>query len=181
MKVKYRVRVVFSLIGALLFMLSAAYVVAITDLQTPATGSGQAGANDNGRKPRFVSNSIMVKLTPQARASLKASGEEVNPAATGLPALDAIDRDHGVQRFTSVTNSGPHRDPTAAIHRWFKLTLPGNGQRLTLIESSNDDALNLSVSGAEPLGRLVGRLKRESSIESVALDYVVQAMFVPND
>ena len=118
-------------------MLSAAYVVAITDLQMPATVSSQAGANDDGRRPRFLSNGIMVKLTPQARASLRTSGEDVNPAATGLVVLDAIDRDHGVQRFTAVTDSVPHRDPTAGIHRWFKLTLPGNAQRLTLIEPTN--------------------------------------------
>jgi hypothetical protein len=78
-------------------MLSAAYVVAITDLQMPATVSSQAGANDDGRRPRFLSNGIMVKLTPQARASLRTSGEDVNPAATGLSVLDAIDRDHGVK------------------------------------------------------------------------------------
>jgi thermitase len=180
MRIQSPSRAVFWSIVASLLVLSVPYVVAITELQSP-TESSQAVVNDTGRKPRFVSNSIMVKLTPEARASLKVSGDEVNPAATGLPALDAVDRDHGVQRFTSVTSSGPHRDPTAPIHRWFKLTLPGNAQRLTLIEQTNDDVSNLAFSGAELLGRFVARLKRESSIESVALDYVVQAMFVPND
>src|SRR5262245_8763192 len=71
------------LIVAALFALSARYVVAITDLQSPAIGSSQAVGNDDGKKPRFESNSIMVKLTPEARASLKLSGEEVNPSATG--------------------------------------------------------------------------------------------------
>src|SRR5262245_1282673 len=181
LKIKSPGHVVFGLIVESLLMLSSAYVVSIPDLQSPASVSGQAVANDNGRRPRFRSNSIMVKLTPEARASLKVSGEEVNPAATGLPSLDAVDRDHGVQRFTSVTSSGPHRNPTAAIHRWFKLTLPGNAQRLTLIESTNDDVVNLTLSGAELLGRLVARLKREPSVESVDLDYVVETMFVPND
>jgi thermitase len=54
-------------------------------------------------------------------------------------------------------------------------------QRVTLVEPTNDDALNLIYSGAEPLGRLMARLKQEPSIESVALDYVVQSLFVPND
>src|SRR5262249_2553838 len=174
-------RFIFLSIGASLFFLSTAYVAAVTAPQSSSAEPGQAGINNQGHKPSFSSNSIMVKLTPQARASLKVIGEDVNPVATGLPALDAIGRAHNVEKFTSITTSGPHRDITAPIHRWFKLTLPGNGQRLTLIEQTNDDALNLAFSGAEPLGRLMGRLKREPNIESVALDYVVETMFVPDD
>src|SRR5438093_2685928 len=181
MKLRSSIHVFSLLIGASLFFLSTTSVAAITELQSSPAGPGQAGVNNQGRKPGFISNSILVKLTPQARASLKITGEDVNPTATGLPALDAIGRDHGVEKFTSITASGSHRDTTASIHRWFKLTLPGNGQRLTLVEPTNDDALNLAFSGAEPLGRLVGRLKREPDIESVALDYVMEAMFVPND
>jgi thermitase len=41
--------------------------------------------------------------------------------------------------------------------------------------------LNLVYSGAEPLGRLTARLKQDSSVESLALDYVVHTMFIPND
>ncbi len=181
MKLRSSTRVFSLLIGASLFFLSTTSVAAITELQSSPAGPGQAGVNNQGRKPGFISNSILVKLTPQARASLKITGEDVNPTATGLPALDAIGRDHGVEKFTSITTSDPHRDATASIHRWFKLTLPGNGQRLTLVEPTNDDALNLAFSGAEPLGRLMGRLKREPNIESVALDYVMEAMFVPDD
>src|SRR5438093_2359374 len=181
MKLRSWKRVVSLLIGASLFVLSTTSVVAITELQLSPAGPGQAGFNNQGRKPGFMSNSILIRLTPQARASLKVTGEDVNPTATGVPALDAIGRDHGVEKFTSITTSGPHRDITAAIHRWFKLTLPGNAQRLTLVEPTNDDALNLAFSGAEPLGRLMARLKREPNIESVALDYVMEAMFVPND
>ena len=69
----------------------------------------------------------------------------------------------------------------AAINSWHKLTLAGSEQRLTLIEQSNDDVLNVIYSGAEPLGRLMTSLKQDPSVESVALDYVAQAMFVPND
>src|SRR5213594_2273847 len=181
MKLRSWKRVVSLLIGASLFVLSTTSVVAITELQLSPAGPGQAGFNNQGRKPGFMSNSILIRLTPQARASLKVTGEDVNPTATGVPALDAIGRDHGVEKFTSITTSDPHRDITAAIHRWFKLTLPGNAQRLTLVEPTNDDALNLAFSGAEPLGRLMARLKREPNIESVALDYVMEAMFVPND
>src|SRR5207247_3588633 len=134
-------------------------VAAITELQSSPAGPGQAGVNNQGRKPGFISNSILVKLTPQARASLKITGEDVNPTATGLPALDAIGRDHGVEKFTSITASDPHRDITAAIHPWSKLTLPGNAQRLTLVEPTNEDALNLAFSGAAPLGGLMARLE----------------------
>src|SRR2546427_212327 len=172
-----------SFITLFLFFLSAPYAVAITDLGTSPRGSRtDASAVDNHeQKPRFVSNAILVKLTPQARANLKVTGEEVNPAATGHPSLDLICRDHGVKSFRSVVTAGAHRDPAAAIHAWYRLTLPGPEQWVSLVEATNDDALNLSYSGAEPLGRLMTRLKQEPSVESVALDYVVQAMFVPND
>jgi subtilase family protein len=169
------------LIGASLFFVSTAYVMAIANVQSSSAGPGQAGVNGQGRKSSFMSNSVLVKLTPQARASLKVTGDDVNPVATGLPALDAVGRDHHVEKFTSITAAGTHREPTAAIHRWFKLTLPGNGERLTLINQTNDDATNLAVSGAEPLGRLMARLKREPDVESVVVDYVMETMFVPND
>ena len=166
MKNKSLPGIAFSLIAAALFCLSTPYAVAITDL---------------GQKPRFVSNTILVKLTPQARANLRVTGEDVNPAATGHPSLDAICREHEVKSFRSIMTAGSHRDPAAAINAWYKLALPGLEQLVDLIEPTNDDALNLAYSGAEPLGRLLARLKQEPSVESVALDYVVEAMFVPND
>ena len=173
----------FSLIAVSLFCLSTPYAVAITDLGTLPGGPGAevSPVNNHGQKPRFVSNTILVKLTPQARASLKVTGEDVDPAATGHPSLDVICRDHGIKSFRSIVTAGAHRDPAAAINAWYKLTLPGLEQRVSLVEPTNDDVLNLAYSGAEPLGRLLARLKQEPSVESVTLDYVVQAMFVPND
>ena len=67
MKIKSAGRVGFLFIVASLFMVSAVDVVAITALQLPATESSQARADD-GKKPRFVSNSIMVKLTRRPAA-----------------------------------------------------------------------------------------------------------------
>src|SRR5882724_4714384 len=176
-------RVVFLVIAVSLFLLSTAYALTITDLRSlPGESDSEGiGINDRGQKPSFISNALLVKLTPQARASLRVTGEDVNPAATGLPSLDVICREHDVKSFRSIMTAGAHRDPAAAINSWHKLTLAGPEQRLTLIEQSNDDALNLAYSGAEPLGRLMARLKQEPSVESVALDYVMQAMFVPND
>jgi thermitase len=162
--------------------LSATFALAVTDLGTLPSGSGpQAGdTDDHWQRLRFISNTLLVKLKPQARANLKVTGEDVDPAATGLPSLDVICRDHGVKGFRTVT-SGAHRDAGAAINAWYKLTLAGIQQQVTLIEQSNDDTLNLAYSGAEPLGRLMARLKEDPNVESVTLDYVVQAMFVPND
>src|SRR5436309_594952 len=165
MKTKYVRNVVFVMTVSLL-LLSAEYAFAITDL---------------GQTPRFVSNTILVKLTPQARANLKVTGEDVNPAATGNPALDVVCREHDVKTFRTIMTAGTHRDQAAAINAWCKLALPGLEQQVDLVEPTNDDALNLAYSGAEPLGRLMARLKQEPSVESVALDYVMEAMFVPND
>src|SRR6266487_113608 len=160
---------VFSLIAVSLYFLSTPCTIATIDLGTLE------------QKPRFVANTLLVKFTPQARANLKVTGEDVNPAATGLPPLDVICREHEVKSLRSIVNAGAHRNPAAAIHSWHKLTLAGAEQRLTLIEQSNDDSLNVAFSGAEPLGRLMARLQQEPSVEAVALDYVVEAMFVPND
>src|SRR5206468_4974557 len=153
--------------------LSTASAVVLTSLGTQDI--------NNRERPSFISNTMLVKLTAQARANLKVTGEDVNPAGTGLPSLDVICRDFGVRGFRSIMTAGAHRDQTAAINSWYKLTIPGAEQRLTVVEQGNDDALNLAYSGAEPLGRLMARLKQESSVESMALDYVVNAQFVPND
>jgi thermitase len=148
----------------------------------PSASAGKVtDIDNNAQKPSFVSNGLLVKLTPQARASLKIKGADVDPAATGIPSLDVISGEHGVRSFRSVVNVGSHRDPNAGINSWHKLTLAGPEQRLSLIEQSNDDELNLVYSGAAPLGRLMARLKQDPSVEAVSLDYVVQAMFVPND
>src|SRR5438034_5324641 len=162
------------------FVLSTVSAFAIIDLGPSPGGSG-ADTNNPGQKPKFISNTALVKLTARARANLRVAGGEVNPAATGLPSLDVICRDHGVQRFSSVMGTGAHRDPAAAINSWYKLTLPGSEQQLTLLEPTPDEQLNLAYSGAEFLGPLMTRLKQEPNVESVTLDYVVQAQLVPND
>src|ERR1041384_33991 len=112
MKTKHVRNVVF-VTSVSLLLLSAEHAFAITDL---------------GQTPRVLSNAILVKLTPQARANLKVTGENVNPAATGVPSLDVICRDHGVAGFRSIVNATAHRNPRAAINAWFKLTLPGPDQ-----------------------------------------------------
>ena len=175
--------VVFLSIAVTLFFLTAVYAVGIPELRTQSGGSGAAAIdfNDPEQKPSFISNAVLVKLTPQARASLRVTGEDVSPAATGVPSLDVICREHQVKSFRSIVTAGVHKDPSAPINSWQKLTLAQPEQRITLVEQSNDDVLNVAYSGAEPLGRLMARLKQEPSVESVVLDYVVQAMFVPND
>ena len=51
--------------------------------------------------------------------------------------IGVICRDSGVNRFRALVSSGAHRDAAAAINSWFKLTLPGDEQRLTLVEQGN--------------------------------------------
>ena len=176
---KFVTSVVFGVIAIFLTV----YALAMTDVRTSPGGAGSqdVSINDRGDKVSFISNTILVKLKAQARAKLKVVGEDVNPSATGLASLDVICRDFGVKGFRSIVASGVHRDPAAAINSWHKITLPGVEQRITLIEQTNDDALNVVYSGAEPLGRLMARLKQDSSVESLALDYVVHTMFIPND
>ena len=172
--------------GAISFILAGLSILVgllgTITLANPPSGKGDPGSRGaEGKGNVIFSNTILVKLTAQARAKLKVVGEDVNPSATGLASLDVICRDFGVNEFRSIVASGVHRDPTAAIHSWYKITLAGVEQRITLIEQTNDDALNLVYSGAEPLGRLMARLKQDSSVESVALESVVQALFIPNN
>src|SRR6266487_1093508 len=147
MRGESRKSVVFFVIAISLFLLSTVYALAITDLRTLTGGSDISQAvvvNNHGQKSSFISNTILVKLTAQAHANLKVAGENVDPAATGLPSLDVICRDLGVKGFRSIMTSGAHRDPGAGITAWYKLTLPSLEQRVTLVEATNDDALNLA-------------------------------------
>ena len=176
--------IVFLSIAVAFFFLLTVYAAATSELRTQQVGSSSqaTGVINPEQRPSFISNAILVKLTPQGRANLKATGENVNPAATGIPSLDAICRDVGVQMFRSIIESdASHRDSVASVNSWHRLTLGGPEQRLTLIEQGNDDVLNVAFSGAEPLSRLMARLKQEPSVETVDLDFVMQGTFVPND
>src|SRR5439155_26008039 len=136
MKNKWLRKVVFSFLAVPLFLLSTARTLAIIDLGILPDPALQAvGINDRG--PSFISTALLVKFTPQARANLKVTDEDVNPKATGVPSLDVICREHGVNSFRSIVNAGEHRNAAAAINSWHKLTLAGLEQRLTLVEVSN--------------------------------------------
>jgi thermitase len=183
MRVRALRTVAFLVIAVSLFLLSSGDAFTTTDVWTLSSGAAVQAVdrNNNGQKKRFVANSLLVKLTPQARANLKLKDGEPDPTATGLPSLDDVFRKHGVKSFHAITNGNAHRDPNAAVHLWHKLTLAGTEKRLDLMETTNDDVLNVTYSGAEPLARLIARLKQEDSVEALSLDYVMEAMFVPND
>src|SRR5262245_53149623 len=182
MKAKSLRRTLLSFLAAPLLHLSSVSTPAATDSGILPVADLQAvGVDDQRQRPSFLSNTLLVKFTSQARAKLKIIGEEVSPAATGLPSLNVVCREHGVKRLRSIVSPAANRSPIAAIDSWFKLTLSGSEQRVILVEQTNDDARNLELSGAEPLGRLMRRLKQEPGVEEVAIDPVVQAMFVPND
>src|SRR2546425_137721 len=126
MKTKSPANLLFVLAAVTLFFLSTAEVVAIIDLSVAPGGPAiqAAGLVNQEHKPKFISNVLLVKLTAQARGTLKVAGEEVNPAGTGLPTVDLICRGLGVNTFRSIMPSGAHRNPGAAINSWYKLTLP---------------------------------------------------------
>jgi thermitase len=179
MKTPSLTKVLLSLFAAALLLFPAVWTPATPDVRK----SPNPAVDLNGlqREALFVSNALLVKLVPEARAALRPRGEDVDPASTGRPSLDLVFREHGVATFRSLTGAGAHKDPQGAIHSWFKLTLPGAGQRLTLVKQGDDEAENLAISGAVSLGRLMARLEREPDVESVVPDYVMEAAFVPND
>src|SRR6266478_3455540 len=106
---KFVTSVVFGVIAIFLTV----YALAMTDVRTNPGGAGSqdVSSSDRGEKVSFISNTILVKLTAQARGKLKVVGEDVNPSATGLASLDVICRDFGVKEFRTITTSGVHRDP----------------------------------------------------------------------
>src|SRR5262245_5440580 len=131
-------RVLFLAMTGSLILLSTAYPFARTQLPNLRGEfvSEPVVINNQEQEPRFISNSLLVKLTRQARANLKVVGEDVNPANTGLPSLDVISREHGVKSFRSIVTAGAHRDTSASINSWHKLTLAGPEQQRTLIQQS---------------------------------------------
>src|SRR5712691_7168596 len=88
--------------GAILFILAG--FLGMMALANPPSGKGDPGSGGGEGKGKVIfSNTILVKLTGQARAKLKVVGEDVNPSATGLASLDVICRDFGVKEFRSIT------------------------------------------------------------------------------
>jgi thermitase len=140
-----------------------------------------SSTDHNAQKSSFLSNTMLVKFTAEARSKLKAVNGNVNPAGTGIPSVDLISRDFGITTFQSIVRPGTHRDPTAEINSWYKVTLPGIARKLTFLQQSTNDELNLIYAGALPLSRLLARLKKEPAVDSVSLDYIVHTQFVPND
>lgn len=130
MRLKSSGTVVLLRVAVSLFFLSTVYALAIPELRSQPRGSPAEaiGITDPGQKPSFISNAILVKLTPQARAHLRVTRGDVNPAATGIPSLDVICREHGVNSFRSIVTAGVHRDPAAAIDSWHKLILAGRNR-----------------------------------------------------
>jgi hypothetical protein len=73
---------VFFILAGLLGMIASA---------NPPSGKGNPGSGGGQGKGKMIfSNTILMKLTAQARANLKVVGEDVNPSATGLASLDVI-------------------------------------------------------------------------------------------
>src|SRR5919198_4079726 len=136
-------------LGALLIII-AGLLGGFALANPPSTKGDPESGRAHDKAKAVFSNTILVKLKPGARLKLKVVGEEVNPSATGLASVDAICRDFGVKEFRSIVlSTGVHRDPSAPINSWYKITLAGVEQRITLREQTNDDALNLLYSGAE--------------------------------
>src|SRR2546425_1430501 len=85
-------------LGAILFILAG--LLGTVALANPPSGKGNPGSGGGEGKGKVIfSNTILVKVTAQARARLKVAGEDVNPSATGLASLDVICRDFGVKEF----------------------------------------------------------------------------------
>src|SRR4030095_1973801 len=143
MRVRSLRTVLFLVIAVSLFLLSSGDALTTTDVSTLSRASQDVDRNKGTQKKRFVANSLLVKLSPEARANLKLKDGEADPTATGLPSLDDIFRKHGVKNFHAITNGNAHRDPTAAVHSWHKLTLAGTEKRLDLKETTNDDVFNV--------------------------------------
>src|SRR6266496_6098638 len=117
-------RVVLLVIAVSLILLTTAYALTITDLKTSPGQSGSEGAiNNRGQKPSFISNGLLVKLTPQARANLRVTGEDVNPTATGLPSLDVIfhliwSRRSGARWRKGLSDRTWNTDPPDPVESW---------------------------------------------------------------
>jgi thermitase len=127
-------------------------------------------------RDQFRSNSLLIKLAPSGLGRLKASG---SPLDTGVPALDAANRDFGVTRFGRlVPTLAPDDLPqTQDMAAWFEIRIPGPATNEDLDSAA---AIDPSFSPF-PIMRLRARLERDPDVAAVELNRIVSVNFTPND
>src|SRR5215471_2859078 len=163
---------------------TAASVLTATALSAQTPGDRFSGVEQQvaaigqptAKKERYRSNSLLIKLTPPALAQLKASGP---PQDTGIPALDAANREFGVTRFDRlVPTLAPDDLPeTKAMAAWFEILIPG---------PASDEDLDLDAAfdpsfAFHPVMRLKARLAGDPSFAAVELNRIASVNFTPND
>jgi thermitase len=157
-----------------------AAVCAGADNAADVVRTAAAGGPPNSHKDKFRSNSLLIKLTPSGLAMLRDSH---SPQDTGIPELDAANREFGVTHFERLVPAlAPDDLPqTHAMAAWFEIRIPGPATNEDL-DSEADSAAAIDPSFSPfPVMRLRARLARDPDIAAVELNRIMSVDFTPND
>lgn len=141
---------------------------------------------------RFSSNELLIKFKKDVRGSIKEDPKDI-----GVASLNATLNKYKVKKFERVAKVGKNSKTDAEVFGWYKVTIDVPQDR---IEGRFDHALGIIQTnpsnlksnekarvkkdgslGASLLQDLINKLKSDSAIEAVDLNYVIEAFKVPND
>lgn len=150
--------------------------------------SSQA-SSERANKTKYASNHFLVKVKDSFKDKIK---ENPSPADTGISTLDNLNKKMKINKIEKITRANSKSNKESAVFRWYKISIPGNGEIITDenynpgdINTSNipdGEVVTLGEAGASgQLKRVMAAYKRLPEIEAVEVDLVVEAINTPND
>ncbi|MBX4189616.1 S8 family serine peptidase [Candidatus Parcubacteria bacterium] len=164
---------------ATLFLVIFITYSGLTQSINDAYGLANASSALNGDagiviKPTYVQDELLIKVTKSAQASVR----EGSAQASGIAALQRLDREHKIKDFKAVAKKGINSDTSEPLFRWYKVTFKAP------IAPATPPGLSKAAEKHElpvRLQEVIDEIKRDSKVVTVELNYLVHADATPND
>jgi len=175
----------FFILTALLIIVATPFIAANL-LETRQRAESPTHENIATPTEEFVSNELLVKINKSSRDKIK----EGKPDDTGIPSLDKINKELGVQKFERLAQTSKDSKKDAEVFAWYKVTLEGKGEKINgklediikKIDAGQVDTNNSSQAVLHTkFANLFSRFRKDDNIEAVEPNFIVHTTLTPND
>ncbi len=131
-------------------------------------------------EPTFISNELLIKVKKGSRNKVKVG----SPTNMGISSINKINKEFRVKKFSQVAKVGKKSKRKAEIFAWYKVNLPGKGEKvsgklektvLKLTEKNNSNPV------VETLQQLIFKLSKDPNIAVIEPNYVVSILPAATD
>ena len=129
----------------------------------------------------FLSNEILIKLSPEAKRLIK---PDPKPADTGITELNALNGKFKVKEFKELVKAKKEEKPDHPIFSWYKVVLEGEGKviRGDIFDVGKRNIVEGRFNQAEVnLLRALDSYKRTSQVVAAEPNYIFRTSATPND